>query len=376
MFEDSYRGGPRIIRREFGDLDEIASRVKCAEILRRARGPFQAAVVSATLDPVALVWWSHTPPIIARAMVPAAYHLFLMRPDSGGAVLVDGHALDERRLVEHRPGTEMLVTTKAGNGCLRLVEILARAQDLDRASYEAAGRRFSSGPSLCTLVEPDERALSALRTLCATAFAAVENPDAIASGDSLCALARAVLSAVVAAVSSDPGLQHGHEWTRDFETRVVRRADAFLRAHVAEKVPLSRVCAAAGTSERQLQRAFRAIHGMGPNRYFKIRRLNFARAALLSPASEGTIARVASRFGFSDLGRFASAYRALFGEAPSTTFRRGRDSRQRAAGLSGSTYRASDQAHITESELASRLGEGSHESATASSATWLPTRPD
>jgi AraC family ethanolamine operon transcriptional activator len=192
----------------------------------------------------------------------------------------------------------------------------------------------------------------------------------------LSALARAVLSAVVAAVSSDPRLQHGHEWTRDFEARIVRRADAFLRAHLAERVPLSRVCSAVGTSERQLQRAFRAIHGMGPNRYLKIRRLNFARAALLSPAAKGTVARVASRFGFSDLGRFASAYRALFGEAPSITLRRARDARPPASGLSGSTYRAPDRAHITENEVGSRPGEGTHESATASSAAWLPTRPD
>jgi hypothetical protein len=99
MFEESSRGAPRIVRREFGDLDEIVSRVRCAEILRRSRGPFQAAIVSATLDSVALVWSSHTPPVIARATIPAAYHLFLMRPDSDGAVVVDGHALDERRLV-------------------------------------------------------------------------------------------------------------------------------------------------------------------------------------------------------------------------------------------------------------------------------------
>jgi AraC-like DNA-binding protein len=184
------------------------------------------------------------------------------------------------------------------------------------------------------------------------------------------------MKGVSSAVSSDPGLQHGHEWTRDFEARIVRRADAFLRAHVAERFPLSQVCAAVGTSERQMQRAFRAIHGMGPNRYFKVRRLNFARAVLLSPAADGNVARIAYRFGFSDLGRFASAYRALFGEAPSTTLRRARETRSRSPGLSGSTYRASSQAHITEREVASRLREGSHESATTSSDTCVPPRSD
>jgi hypothetical protein len=31
---------------------------------------------------------------------------------SDGAVLVNGHALDEHRLVDHRPGTEMLMASR------------------------------------------------------------------------------------------------------------------------------------------------------------------------------------------------------------------------------------------------------------------------
>jgi AraC-like DNA-binding protein len=269
-----------------------------------------------------------------------------------------------------------MLLTSAGTGFLRLIEILARPEDLDRASYESAGHRFFSGPSLCTLVEPGERALSSLRSLCAMALAAVEDPDTPATLDSLGTLARAVLAAVVTAVSSDPALQHGHEWTRDFEARIVRRADGFLRTHLPEKISLSGVCSAVGTSERQLQRAFRAVHGMGPHRYFKIRRLHFAREALRSPAADTTVAHVASRLGFSDLGRFASAYRALFGETPSATLRRARDARPRPSALSGSTYQPPVPTHINTREVVSGLGEGSHESEAASSSTLFPRRPE
>jgi AraC-like DNA-binding protein len=47
------------------------------------------------------------------------------------------------------------------------------------------------------------------------------------------------------------------------------------------------------------------------------------RAALqcTNPAP-GTISELAKRYGFSELGRFATSYRQTFGEAPSETLRR------------------------------------------------------
>ena len=53
-----------------------------------------------------------------------------------------------------------------------------------------------------------------------------------------------------------------------------------------------------------------------------MRRLNLVRRVLreLGPA-DTTVSRVAGRHGFTELGRFAGEYRALFGESPSETLR-------------------------------------------------------
>jgi AraC family ethanolamine operon transcriptional activator len=77
-------------------------------------------------------------------------------------------------------------------------------------------------------------------------------------------------------------------------------------------------------NERQLQRAFRAVYDMSPSGYGKLRRLHLARRALRTAPPGTTVAQIGSRNGFSDLGRFASAYFALFGETPSGTLGRGR----------------------------------------------------
>ena len=103
---------------------------------------------------------------------------------------------------------------------------------------------------------------------------------------------------------------------------VVERATEFLRAHLSEPIRIAQICEAAGVSERSLRTAFHDVWGMSPTRYMRWSRLNDARRALLSaPNLPGTVTSIATEFGFFELGRFATMYKALFGERPSDTLR-------------------------------------------------------
>jgi len=57
-----------------------------------------------------------------------------------------------------------------------------------------------------------------------------------------------------------------------------------------------------------------------PHRYLRLQRLARVRAALrhADPAT-ANVSDIARRHGFLQLGRFATQYRAVFGEVPSTT---------------------------------------------------------
>jgi transcriptional regulator GlxA family with amidase domain len=104
---------------------------------------------------------------------------------------------------------------------------------------------------------------------------------------------------------------------------VIRRAEEFLAAHLS--VPLSRAQLAevAGFSIRTLSREFVKKHGMGPMTFLKQRRLEAAYRELLgADKGSGVVTKVAMRFGFSHLGKFAIAYRQAFGECPSQTLKR------------------------------------------------------
>jgi transcriptional regulator GlxA family with amidase domain len=65
--------------------------------------------------------------------------------------------------------------------------------------------------------------------------------------------------------------------------------------------------------------------GISAGKYMRVRRLNLVHAALHScDDSDANVARIAQRYGFTELGRFAVEYRTIFGERPSATLRRAR----------------------------------------------------
>jgi AraC-like DNA-binding protein len=57
-------------------------------------------------------------------------------------------------------------------------------------------------------------------------------------------------------------------------------------------------------------------------RYLVLRRMHLARRALLRENSLATVTQIATDHGFWELGRFAVAYGALFGESPSESLHR------------------------------------------------------
>jgi transcriptional regulator GlxA family with amidase domain len=112
---------------------------------------------------------------------------------------------------------------------------------------------------------------------------------------------------------------------------VVERAEAYLRSHLGTPVPCSELCRIVGLSERGLRSAFYRVRGMSPKQYMLANNLLHARHALCTaPAGSATVTRVATTYGFYELGRFAATYREAFGEAPSETLRRRSDGRSTA----------------------------------------------
>ena len=103
--------------------------------------------------------------------------------------------------------------------------------------------------------------------------------------------------------------------------QIVDRASEFLRAHAGEGVRIGEVSRAAGISERTLRNAFHREHGLSPKQYDLRERLHGVRQALRDGPPSATVTRVASQYGFFELGRFAGIYKSAVGESPSQTIK-------------------------------------------------------
>jgi transcriptional regulator GlxA family with amidase domain len=105
---------------------------------------------------------------------------------------------------------------------------------------------------------------------------------------------------------------------------IVDRVDEFLRQHVDEPIHMSQLCGITGVSERSLRNACHAVCGTSPKRYLTRRRMEAVRQALATARpGQDTVTRIATDYGFFELGRFAATYSSLFGERPSDTLRGG-----------------------------------------------------
>src|SRR5581483_9042744 len=105
--------------------------------------------------------------------------------------------------------------------------------------------------------------------------------------------------------------------------RAVQTAIDIMETEAHLPLTISALAARSYVSVRSLQQGFRVHLGTTPTVYLRDVRLRRAHQDLkASDPSVDTVASIAFRWGFANLGRFAAAYAARYGERPAMTLRR------------------------------------------------------
>lgn len=146
-------------------------------------------------------------------------------------------------------------------------------------------------------------------------------PDILAKPEVARAIEEPLLEAMVLSLSegspADVRNVHRHRAT------VMRRLEEVLTSTPDRPLYMPQLCATVGASYTTLRDACQEYLGMSPKRYLWLRRMHQARRALQRvEVGKTTVTEIATDHGFWELGRFAVAYRSLFGEPPSATLRR------------------------------------------------------
>ena len=92
--------------------------------------------------------------------------------------------------------------------------------------------------------------------------------------------------------------------------------------HMDGKVNIDAFAKQYQVSIQTLENAFKSLFGFTPKKFLQLLKLNLVHHDLQNADPErSTVLRIASKWGFSHMGRFSQAYTELFGENPSETLK-------------------------------------------------------
>jgi len=202
---------------------------------------------------------------------------------------------------------------------------------LAREEFETSAAEINGAPGPAELRFPVDYLPSATGLAALDQVTRFLTRDALPSGVLASAplvrgqLIRVVAACVLEAYASVAGAIEPRS-VGDVRPGAVRRAIAYIEDAAAEDIRIADIADAARLSARALQEAFRRHVGTTPMAYLRSVRLARAHTDLRQAAvGEGvTVASVAHRWGFGNLGRFAAEYRREFGRSPSEVLRTSR----------------------------------------------------
>jgi transcriptional regulator GlxA family with amidase domain len=161
--------------------------------------------------------------------------------------------------------------------------------------------------------------MAKLQRLHAAAGQLAENtPEIIAHPEAARGLEQTLVEALVGCLGDGSVGEDGS--ARRHHSLIMRRFRRAVEENPDQPLYIPELCAAIGVSDRTLRVCCQEQLGMSPKRYLLLRRMQLARQALREGApSMTTVTEIATQYGFWQFGRFAGAYKSLFGEAPSAT---------------------------------------------------------
>jgi AraC-like DNA-binding protein len=197
---------------------------------------------------------------------------------------------------------------------------------MDPAQLEHYGRALSGTPFYLPAegrtLQPSQRFAASLRRLHARICRLAETKPKIVSHFEVArAMEQGLIQMLVTCLTTARARAGDHVKRRHARTMV--RFEEVLAEHLSRPLRMPELCALVAVSDRTLRSCCAEFLGMSPTQYVLLRRLKEVRRELRDAnLNTVSVAEVAHRFRFAELGRFAETYRATFGEAPSATLQR------------------------------------------------------
>jgi AraC-like DNA-binding protein len=307
----------------FGESDELCAALTEAgyrHLLVIQPGAFRARMTRITLDHVRLSFVEEQLARVASiTLAPGTTRVLL--PPLRGRLLLGGLMSDSGWIMTHGAGQSVIERL---DGPCRWRDIVISTRHLTAFSRALTGTPIVAPPAV-GLWQPTVRALRALSALHVAAMQVTEaHPGEQYSQQALHGLEQELIDRLVECLSGRPiGV---YEARGERCAGIMASFGQSIDTYPDQLPSVAHLCQELGVDERVLRRCCHAHLGLGPVRYLRLLRMQRVRRTLQNgTCGTTTVTQVVQRHGFGQVGRFATEYRALYGELPSETLRRGTD---------------------------------------------------
>lgn len=257
---------------------------------------------------------------IARGQLCNSYRVLV--PQSGHAVSVHRGAA-----VTAEPGTAAVLTPEGHTAShwaagTRMIALRLDRCVVDDALSDAIGRQVTSQIDFAPVMPITSAATQSWANMLVLFTKQLLRPDSLLNQP---LVGLPFVDSLVRGFLLATNHPHRDALTRDkvsVAPRTIRTAIEIIESEAHLPLTLSSIAARSHASVRSLQQGFQRHLDTSPMAYLREVRLRRAHQTLVeSDPSTVTVAAVAYRWGFANLGRFASAHAKRYGEAPSVTLR-------------------------------------------------------
>lgn len=301
------------------DFQEALNCLGANNIAITQRGQLRVRMTNFVLDHLRLVTVEENLPRIAFIRIPD--NTVLLSFLIGGQTLPvwAGCKISGDEIIVVRGGENLHTRT---DGAIHWAAILYPLQEFMRFRRAVTGETSRLPEAICVWHPPRSERNTLLELVSAAVRAAQTRWVALTTDQAAHGLEQQLIHcsfrclAGTPATMEDPAVQRDRELAGRFEALLQSQKEGNLRA--------ANLAGALGVSDRVLRSCCKLHLGVGPTRYVHLRRMQSAYRALRSGRSQALrVSDLALRYGFHNAGRFAKAYRELFGELPSWTLRGG-----------------------------------------------------
>jgi AraC-like DNA-binding protein len=304
---------------EAEDFEAALRAEGCLGLLVTGRGQFRARLTQVSLHSLRLSATDEQLPRIAVVAVPADMILVSLPRGAGSAIILGGIRIGAGEIMTLGAGQRLHARTDVPS---RWGSIWLPAAQLVRYGSALTGAAFAV-PSAPGSWRPRPATSRHLRHLHSTAIRLVESgSNTLVDGEAAHGLEQQLIETLVECLSTGSAIETSpatHE-RRD----VALRFEALLQTQPERSFRMAEIFSALGVSAQNLRLSCEEQLGMGPVEYLRRRRMQLAYCALRHRSPDmASVSAIARHYGFRALGRFAASFRALYGELPSATLRRG-----------------------------------------------------